>query len=83
MYLSIRTKSNYACVSIGVLTLWFSYDTVIAFSTSHGCKCRINNWGPTTAKHLNWIEPDHSKRIPSKHFEKELTKVLKKHKLTE
>lgn len=43
-------------VNFGNLTLYFSYKTVIAFSTPGDIKVSENLWGPTTEKHLNWID---------------------------
>ncbi len=69
-------------VDIGNLTLYFSYDTVIAFSDGQGRKVSENAWGTTTGKHLNWIDGgDKKSRLPRKQFEAELNKVLKQHKL--
>lgn len=50
---------------IGSLTIWFSYDTPVAFMV-HGCPKVIseNRWGVTTGKHLNAIDRDKSNRIP-------------------
>lgn len=39
------------------ITVWFSYKTPIAFYTvKTGRVVRENEWGPTTGKHLNWID---------------------------
>jgi hypothetical protein len=36
---------------------YFSYRTVVAFRTpDHGLTVRRNEWGPTTGKHLTWID---------------------------
>ncbi len=69
-------------VHIGSLSLYFSYETVIAFSDAGEQKTSINVWGSTTGKHLNWICPNKKERLPRNIFEKELAKVLKKHKLS-
>jgi len=47
---------------------WFSYDTLVAFQINgefHICK---NYWGPTTGKHLNWID-NHTPRETREVFE--------------
>jgi len=41
------------------------------FSTSRtGLVCRKNEWGTTTGKHLNWIQPDKKKRVTGKEFDR-------------
>lgn len=50
-------NANAMRVEIGGATLWFSYETLVAFRTpSSGLVVRRNAWGPTTGKHLNMIE---------------------------
>ena len=80
---SYKSKNpNDIVVSIGELDIYFSYTTPVAFrSPEGGLTCRVNVWGPTTGKHLNAIEPDKSKRVPSEHFENLLDNVLKLHGL--
>jgi hypothetical protein len=42
---------------MGTVRVWFSYSTPIAFtSQDHNRVVRENDWGPTTGKHLNWID---------------------------
>jgi len=49
-------KANFSEVTIGRLTLFFSYKTVIGvFTPDDGAYVRENDWGPTTGKHINWI----------------------------
>lgn len=87
---TIRSYGNYANsnygahtleVSIGNLTLYFSYKTVVAFSIPGYLACSENQWSTTTGKHLNWIEPDKRKRLSGEEFEDALNQVLKQHKL--
>ena len=35
---------------------YFSYRTLVAFRGPQGLIVRENVWGPTTGKHLNWID---------------------------
>jgi hypothetical protein len=79
-------SSNYGLnsvkVIIGELTLWFSYQTVIAFQQGWGETVITENiWGTTTGKHLNEIDPDHSIRLPNNKFEIRLQSVLAEYKL--
>lgn len=52
---------------------WFSYSTLVAFHKP-GCPRIVheNDWGPTTGKHLNWIDGGgymaHGKRVSAKNF---------------
>ena len=64
------------------LTLWYSYNTIIAFATrigTYGRVVRQNDWSTTTGKHLNAIDGGNKKgRIPGDQFEAQLADVLKK-----
>lgn len=63
---TIGTYGNYASgnyglnalrVTVGSLTVYFSYRTPVAFHVfGHNPVVRENDWGPTTGKHLNWID---------------------------
>jgi hypothetical protein len=81
------SNSNYGAhcmeVRVGSMTLCFSYNTVVAFSDGFGgLKVSQNNWGPTTGKHLNWIDGgDKSSRLPREEFNRQLDEALKRHDL--
>jgi hypothetical protein len=68
-------------VKIGKLTLYFSYETVVAFQDGGDFFCRENDWSTTTGKHLNWLVPDKEERILSECFEKMLELTLIKYNL--
>lgn len=68
---------NKNLVTIGNLKLWFSYETIVAFNLGGKLCCRVNDWGPTTGKLINEIEPDKKRRWKSKEFELELKETLK------
>lgn len=56
-------------VSIGPLTLYFSYRTVVAFRCpKFGLVVCENVWSRTTGKHLNWLEPEKKRRHVYKDF---------------
>ena len=74
-------QANCMFVTVGDLILYFSYETIVAFRVNGETICVENRWQCTTGKHLNWIEPDHKKRLKREDFEKQLNKMLKKHKL--
>jgi len=74
------SSSNYGYHTIGFsvngVDYYFSYNTLVAFdSPKTGLVCQINYWGNTTGKHLNWIEPNHNKRVNQEEFYKLLSKV--------
>lgn len=70
-------------VSVGNLTLNFSYETVIAFNSPFsGFWISENVWSVTTGRHLNEIHPDKSLRIPNDVFKQKLSEVLKHYGLT-
>jgi hypothetical protein len=71
----------------GLMTIWFSYSTPVAFQatlnggiTVNGGSSefwtRQNDWGTTTGKFLNNLQPDKKKRITGDKFEKYLTEAL-------
>ena len=71
------TSDRSRVVHIGNLDLYFSYETVIAFRSERtGFVIRQNDWSMTTGKHLNAINSDHSIRISSVDFERELEDCL-------
>lgn len=65
---NLNSAKNFNSVSIGDITLYFSYETIVAFRTPKtGMVASENVWGNTTGKHLNWIS-DKSQRIPRQDF---------------
>lgn len=82
------SSTNYGAhsleVTIGSLTLWFSYDTIIGFEDrgpNYSEGYSENVWGPTTGKHLNAICSVKKARLARGEFTKQLEKCLKRHKL--
>lgn len=76
------SSSNYGAHSLAFETkegiYYFSYNTLIAFKSAktRNLYVRKNVWGPTTGKHLNWIDGGYNKeaRLSLKDFEKALEK---------
>ena len=70
-------------LDIGYLSLWISYDTVVA--AQDGCGDLLvskNCWGPTTGKHLNAIDGgDKKARLPRAEFEAKVAEILAAHGL--
>lgn len=66
-------------VFVGNLCLYFSYQTVVAFrAPGYPLTVSENAWGPTTGKHLNWIDGgDRKARLPREEFKKRLGQALK------
>lgn len=83
--LSIGHTPNYARVTIGPVTLYFSYETVIAVSDPFDSAVRENVWGPTTGKHLNRVDGGSkeakARRLDSEAFEAVLSRVLSRYGL--
>ena len=81
---SFESYGQYAGDNYGAHTLrfwlpdgsWiaFSYKTPVAFYTHKtGKRVRVNEWGPTTGKHLNWLDDGNKdSRIPGDQFEAEM-----------
>jgi len=66
-----RTTRNFYKHTINGLTLYFSYQTLIAIDNL----ISINKWSPTTAGHLYWINPDKDIRVDD--FDEQARKILK------
>ena len=51
-------RPNFCRVTAGGITYWFSYRTCVAFCRHSDGKrwVRQNDWGPTTGKHLAYID---------------------------
>ena len=77
------TSGNYGahclCFIMGGIDVYFSYKTPVAFRHKGKLIVRENDWGPTTGKHLNWIDGgDKASRIDGEQFEQCLCDVMKK-----
>lgn len=70
-------KPNFTEVLIGNVTLFFSYETIIGFTSKGELKVSENVWSNTTGKHLNQIEPNKTRRLSREDFMKQLDKALK------
>lgn len=59
-------------VTAGPLTIWFSYKTPVAIEAPGlPCTVRVNDWGVTTGKHMNWIDGgDKASRVSSEEFQR-------------
>ena len=66
-----RTTRNFYTHTINGLILYFSYQTLIAIDNL----ISVNNWTPTTGRHLYWINPDHDIRVND--FDEQARKILK------
>lgn len=62
-------KANFTRVRTDGGVFWYSYETLIAYKLykplyegPDELHVHENVWGPTTGKHLNWINDDHSIR---------------------
>jgi hypothetical protein len=77
-YKSDNYGAHCLAFTLGRLTVYFSYKTPVAFESPRtGLIVRDNDWGPTTGKHLNWIDGGNkAKRISGTTFEDRLGKLL-------
>lgn len=77
-YSSKNYGASTLMVRLAGLTLWYSYDTIVAFdSCKHGFVISQNVWSTTTGKHLNWIDPDKKARVPHNQFEDLLADAMR------
>lgn len=71
-----NSAKNFNSVRIGDIRLYFSYETLVAFThPTQGTIALENYWGPTTGKHLNWLLVDKKDRKSSKEFDKLLEDI--------
>jgi hypothetical protein len=66
-------RPNFSEVTFGEVTVWFSYSTAVAvMSPTLGQIVRANEWGPTTGRHLSFIDGGSAKakaaRVESETF---------------
>ena len=66
-----RITRNFYQHTINGLTLYFSYQTLIAIDNL----ISVNNWTVTTARHLYWINPNKDIRVND--FDEQARKILK------
>jgi len=71
-YSSYKYGSHCQRFDCGSMTIWYSYTTPVAFwVVGHNLVVRQNDWGPTTGKHLNWIDGGNKKlRVDSDTFKR-------------
>lgn len=83
------SSSNYGVnclrVTVGSLTFYFSYQTVVAFrSPATGLVVIRNYWSTTTGKHLNAIDNGNkSERLEQGEFDTKLAEVMARYGLEE
>lgn len=84
---SFFNYGNYSSDNYGVNTLafedkegnvfYFSYKTLVAFKTKGKLYVIENYWGPTTGKHLNWIDGGNKKdRLDKDSFNKKYNELF-------
>lgn len=70
-------RANFSVVTVGALTLWFSYQTCIGFRVDGSEPVASENlWGPTTGKHLNGIGVGPAFRLPREEFTARLSAAV-------
>lgn len=72
-----RLSETATLVEIGNLSIWFSYQTPVAFQVGGHPRVISNNyWGSATGAHINAIDSDKSRRIGGTEFESRLKDVV-------
>ena len=64
-------RDNFAIVHYHNRKIAFSYETPIGYasaSTDWAWKVRVNDWGTTTGKHMNYLGQEAGDRIPAWRF---------------
>ena len=67
-----QIASNFTAVELDDLTIYFSYETPVAFETNDDLVLAENVWSQTTGKHLNMLDIDKRKRLPIHEFAQRL-----------
>ena len=72
-----NSAQNFNRITIGgLVTLWFSYSTIVAFRTADtGLVVCENIWSRTTGKHLNWLDPYKEHRLDREEFLRKLDNI--------
>lgn len=69
-------RPNFTIIRTDRGTFYVSYQTVVAFNTGDGLVICENVWSQTTGRHLNWIDRDHSRRLPYEEFVARFTEAV-------
>ena len=56
-----NSAKNAPLLTINGVRFYFSYETVVAVAFEGNTHVIENHWGPTTGKHLNWIDGGNKK----------------------
>lgn len=82
-YYPHATRNLYYKIEGKDLTVYYSYQTPISYVYKGETVTRVNDWGPTTNRHMSWADgnmPDD--RIPGWRFEEKLNEVRAKNQKT-
>jgi hypothetical protein len=75
---NVNSPTQYE-VTIGLIELYFSYETCVGFyAPGEGTVVSENVWSTTTGKHLNYWQSDKTKRVKHDEFQTRLEAVLAK-----
>jgi hypothetical protein len=84
--ISRSQNNNLTQVNVGTLTVWFSYETIVAFR-EYGEERVVseNIWSQTTGRHLNDVDGGgkyaKAERLPWQEFNTQLADLLQRHDL--
>ena len=64
--------TNMTLITMGHIKMYFSYQTLIAFSIdATGLKIRKNEWNATTGRHMNLLDGGEAERLSGAEFKKQ------------
>lgn len=87
--ISRSMNDNLTEVNVGDVTLWFSYETIIAYRLPNGERVVSENvWSPTTNRHMNAIDGGSKRakaaRVPFQEFTRRvLAEVLQRYSVVD
>lgn len=72
MFRLTQLMPNFVRVDMNQTSVWFSYETLVAFKDRRELVVCENVWSKTTGKHLNSIDPEKKHRYPRSQFLEQL-----------
>jgi len=73
---STSSKATNTLIESGNISIYYSYETIIAVKVDDELTISKNIWGSVTGKHLNTIDRDKSKRVENKVLQELVDKLV-------
>jgi len=73
---SVSAKANNTLIESDNISIYYSYETIIAIKVDNELTISKNIWGSVTGKHLNAIDSDKSKRVENEVLQELIDKLV-------